>query len=176
MVAATPLPLGTAAHTRLIHFDRILRSNRVALRPHHARAQLVTHLERRLVARHTQLARKLESELPGRLRRHKGSPPEPGRQRRVTVLHDGTRPARHVGLAGAASHDDRRSCGETVGLTDLPAWHAGKSRGAIARAQGIWHRPCHRGIPAEIRGASSGNHGGPCRACRIEPPFWQSTG
>src|SRR5450830_1883130 len=83
MVDATPLAFCTTAHKRLIDFDRMLGSDRVALRPHHTGTQLVEHLKRCLVARQSKLALKLERGLAGRLRRHEVSTPEPYRQRRV---------------------------------------------------------------------------------------------
>ena len=127
MVDAVSLALCTAANKRLIHFDRILRSDRVALRSHHAGAQLVEHLKSRFVAGHAQLPLKLESRLAGCLGRHKVRTPEPYRQRGVTTHHDGACHERHVGLAGAAPQDDRSSLGEAVRLTDLPALHARQS-------------------------------------------------
>src|ERR1017187_4962307 len=126
MVDAVSLALCTAANKRLIHFDRILGSDSVALGSHHAGAQLVEHLKSCLVAGHAQLPLKLQSRLAGRLCRHKVSPQEPYRQRHVTAHHDGARHERHVGLAGAASQDDRSSLGEAVWLTDISAFHARK--------------------------------------------------
>src|ERR1035437_3508790 len=55
MVDAVSLALCTAANKRLIHFDRILGSDSVALWSHHAGAQLVEHLKSCLVAGHAQL-------------------------------------------------------------------------------------------------------------------------
>ena len=126
MVDATPLAFCTTAHKRLIDFDWMLGSDRVALRPHHTGTQLVEHLKRRLVARQSKLALKLQSRLAGRLRRHEVCTPEPYRQRRVTVLHDGVCRERHVGLADSASQDDRCSLGEPVRGAAIPALRAGK--------------------------------------------------
>lgn len=114
-------------HKRLIDFDRMLGSDRVALRPHHTGTQLVEHLKRRLVARQSKLTLKLERGLAGRLCRHEVRTPEPYRQRRVAVLHDGVCPERHVGLTGTASQDDRCTLGEPVGVAVIPALRAGKS-------------------------------------------------
>lgn len=57
----------------------MLRSDQVALGPHHTGTQLVEHLKRCLVARQSKLALKPESRLTGRLRRHEVSTPEPYR-------------------------------------------------------------------------------------------------
>ena len=73
VVDPTPLALCTATHKRFIHFDRMLITDSVALRSHQAGAELVKHLERRLVAGQAQLPLKLESGLPWRLRRHEVS-------------------------------------------------------------------------------------------------------
>src|ERR1035437_342404 len=121
MVNAASFALGTAAHKRLIHFDRILGSDSVALRSHHARAQLVEHLECRLVARQAQLPLKLESRLAGRLRRYEVSAPEPRRQWCVAGLHDGAGRKRNIGKASTASQNHRRSLSEAVRLANIPA-------------------------------------------------------
>ena len=126
MVDAASLALGTAAHKRLIHFDRVLGSDSVALRSQHARAQLMEHLECRFVARQAQLPLKLESRLAGCLRRHEVSAPEPRRQWRVARLHDGAGRKRHIGMASAASQNDRSSVSEAVRITDFPALHTRK--------------------------------------------------
>ena len=126
MVDAMPLAFCATAHQRLIDFDRMLGSDRVALRPHHTSTQLVEHLKRRLVAQQSKLALKLECGLAGCLRRYEVSTPEPYRQRRVAVLHDGICHERHVGLADAASQDDRCTLGEPIGVAAVPALRAGK--------------------------------------------------
>ena len=126
VVDAASLAPCTAANKRLIHFNRALRSDSVALWPHHSGAQLVEHLKSSLVAGYAQLPLKLESGLAGSLCRHKISTPEPYRQWRVTAHHDGTCHERHVDLAAAAPQDDRSPLGEAVRLTDIPALHTRK--------------------------------------------------
>ena len=126
MVDTTPLAFCTTTHKCLIDLNRMLRSDRVALGPHHTGTQLVEHLKRCLVARQSKLALKLESRLTGRLRRHEVSTPEPYRQWRMAVLHDSVCHERHIGLADSASQDDRCTLGKPVGLTAMPAFHAGK--------------------------------------------------
>ena len=126
MVDAVAFALGTPTDKCLIHLNRMLGSDSVALRPYHPGAELVENVERCLVAPQPKLSLKLHRGLPWRLCRHKVSSPEPCRQRRVTVLHDGARHERDVGLARAAPQYDRPSLGETVGLTDISALHACK--------------------------------------------------
>ena len=145
MVDAVSLALGTAANQRLIHFDRILRSDSVALRSHHAGAQLVAQLKSRFVAGHAQLPLKRESRLAGCLGRHKVRTLEPYRQRGVTTHHDGACHERPVGLARAAPQDDRSSLGEAVRLTDLPHF---------MHVNPCGHRRCAR---YRAHAASSGN-------------------
>src|ERR1700674_1576431 len=126
MVDSTALGPCAAAHKCLIQFDRMLGPNSVAFRPYHASAELMENLERCLVAPQPKLPLKLHRRLAGRLCRHKVSAPEPCRQRRVTVLHDRASHERDIGLAGAASQDDRPSLGESVRLTDASALHTRK--------------------------------------------------
>ena len=127
VVDATPLARCTATHKCFVHFDRILITDSVALRSYQAGAQLVKHLERRLVAGQAQLPLKLKSRLPRRLRGHEVSAPEPHGQWRVTGLHDGGPGERHIGVAGAAPQDNRCSLGEPVGLADNSALHASEA-------------------------------------------------
>jgi len=176
VVDTTPLALCTATHKRFIHFDRMLITDSVGLRSHQAGAELVKHLERRLVAGQAQLPLKLESGLPWRLRRHEVSAPEPHRQWRVAGLHDGARRERHVGMTGAASQDDRCSLGETVGLADAPTFRTGE---AVRPTQILQVSRAGFVIgenPLKLGKALSESHGGPFRQISFDSPNWQATG
>src|ERR1019366_986529 len=112
--------LGASAHKCLIYFDRILGANGVTFRAHHASAELVKNQEGGLVA-HSQLPLKLHCRHTRRLRRHQVSPPEPWRQRRMALSHDGASRKRDIGMARAAPQYDRPSLGKTVRLAHIPA-------------------------------------------------------
>jgi hypothetical protein len=127
MVGAPALAPCVAAHKGFIDFDRMLRPNSVAFRPDHARAEFVENLESGLVAIESELPLKLHRRLAGRLCCHEVSAPEPGRQRRVTALHDRASHERDIGLAGAAPQDNRTSLGKAVRLIDVCAFHTCKS-------------------------------------------------
>lgn len=117
VVVAASLASRPTAHERLVHLDRILATDDIALWAYHPGSEFVKHLERRLVALDAELALELEGRLSRRLRRHEVRAPKPYRQRRVAGLHGGARSERNVGLTRAAPQNDRRAPREAVRLT-----------------------------------------------------------
>ena len=100
---------GPSSNPRFIHFDMLLRfaANLVALWAHHRGAELVKDAEGSLIARQAELPLKLNGRHSGRLAGHQVSRPEPGRQRRVTALHDSPSHQAYVFATSAAAQNTR---------------------------------------------------------------------
>ena len=102
-----------AADERLVQFDRPLGADAVLVRAYHPSAQLVQHLECRLVAAQPKLPLELQRRQARRLRRHEVRSPEPDLQWRAGRVHNS--PRREVGVALAvAAAQDRRPVLEAV--------------------------------------------------------------
>lgn len=71
-----------AANHALVHFDRMLVTNGVALGPNHSGSEFVENLKCRLIARERKLALKLDGGLSRDLRGHQICAPKPRRERR----------------------------------------------------------------------------------------------
>ena len=126
MVDAASLASRPTSHERLVHLDRMLATDGVALWAYHPGSEFVKHLECRLVATDANLALELEGRLSWSLRRCKVRAPKPHQQRRVAGLHGGSCSERNIGLTRTASQNDRRAFREAVRFTRVPASWASK--------------------------------------------------
>ena len=116
-----------AANQALVHFDRMLVTNGVALGPNHSGSEFVENLKCRLIARERKLALELDGGLSRDLRRHEIRAPKPRREGRVARLHDSASRQRRIGFAATAAQHDRRAGCEPVGLAHNAALRARKS-------------------------------------------------
>jgi hypothetical protein len=141
MMRAFPFALRTAAYKAFVYLDGMGRPDRIAVWPHHARAELVKHRECRLIGSDVKLALELESRLAWRLCRHEVGAPKPRRERHVTRLHNRPGSEGRILFTGPAAQHNRRAGCETVRLAGKPARRARKAV-----------RPAHR---LQITGASA---------------------
>lgn len=123
-----------AADEALVHLDRVFSADPVALGSDHPRPQLMKDLKCGFVAGKAKLALELKRRLSRRLSGGKVGRPEPGRERRVSGLHDGAAGQRGAGFAIAAAEDYRGAGRKSVGLIPMAALGAGK---AIGPAHGL---------------------------------------
>ena len=117
-----------ATDPRLVNFDMLASdaADLIAVGSHHARAQLVEDLKRRLVSTDAKLALELDGAKAGRQRCGEVGSPEPHAQRRVRALHHRSRCQRIV-LATFAAAQDMRTVGEAERIASLAAPHAHKA-------------------------------------------------
>ena len=124
---ASPFPVRAPTHIGFIGLDVLtgIAADLILVWSHHADAQLVKNLKGSLVARQTELPLKLNVRYAGRLTGEQVSPPEPHRERRVSVLHDR---ARHKARIAATLPATKyaRSSGDAVRFADCNATMAGK--------------------------------------------------
>ena len=116
MVNPTPLALCSPSNKSLVNFDRVLRSDGVALWSDHAGAKFMQELKGRLIARQPQLSLKLKCRLAGSLCRDEIGTPKPDGQWRTTGPHHRAGGKRDVSVTGAAAQNYRRSFCKAIRL------------------------------------------------------------
>ena len=115
---AAPFTFRLAAHVGLVNLNGVVAANHVPLWTHHARAELVEDLERRLVAGEAKLPLELDSALSWGLGGHEVGTPKPRRKGCMARLHDGPGGQGRVDLAGSAAEHRRGAGVESIGFAD----------------------------------------------------------
>ncbi len=134
VVDSFPLTLRRAANQSLVHLNGVLTADQAPVGAHHRSAQLVEHLEGRLIARHAQPLLELEGAHSGRTMRHKICAPKPGGYGNLTTVDDGVRGHACVTPTGPAA-DNPRSIAKAKGLTSNAAARAIEAVGEAVRVQ-----------------------------------------
>ena len=134
VVDAFPLTLRRAANQRLVHLYGVLTADQVSVGAHHRRAQLVEHLEGRLIARQAQPLLELEGAHSGGTMRHKIGAPKPGGDGNLAPLDDGIRGHTCVTPTGPAA-DYSRAIAKAKRLSTAAAASALEAMGKAARVQ-----------------------------------------
>lgn len=131
---AAPIPFRLTAHVGLVNLDGVAAANHVPLGAHHARAELVEDLKRRLVAGEAKLPLELDGALSGGLGSHEVGAPKPRRKGCMARLDDGPGGQGRIDLAGSAAEHRRGAGGESIRFADDSALWASE---AIRPAHGF---------------------------------------